>query len=244
MPPVTGLKRKGETWVPCVLPHCTRFLYLGSMVEGGPRTLSEVSHRISQARIRMNAHWNFFRSGHISTAHKLIAYKTYGVSVVTHGYTGWHLDKKALASLEHFDVLTQSNITGGNWDEIAHNREFILTNHIRSRRLQYLERVFEMHHTALPYKMMLALHTHLRAQSPTTRPWDGTIFMDLPNPNSLGAIEDLINDREKWCRLCSRVGLLTPTLIHSRTTRARSARLKGAGDASQRQDRAKRQRNC
>ena len=163
--------------------------------------------------------------------------------MVTHGYTGWHLYKKALASLEHFDVLTQSNITGGDWDKVAHEREFILTNHIRSRRLQYLERVLEMHHISLPFKMLLALHTHLRAQPPTTRPWDGTIFMDLPNPKSLGAIQDLINDRDKWCRLCSRVGLTNPPLIHSRTTRARSARLKGGGDANQQRDRAKRQRN-
>ena len=89
-----------------------------------------------------------------------------------------------------------------------------------------------MDHTALPFKILLALHTHLRTRPPTTRPWDGTIFMDLPNPKSLGATQDPINDRDKWCRLCSRVGLLNTTLIHSRTTRARSARLKGAGDGA------------
>ena len=40
-----------------------------------------------------------------------------------------------LASLEHFDVLTQSTITGWDWDKVAHEREFVLATHIRIRRL-------------------------------------------------------------------------------------------------------------
>ena len=56
LPPVTSYKRVKEEWQPCALAHCAQFKYLGCMVEGGPRTLAEITHRISQARIKLQVH--------------------------------------------------------------------------------------------------------------------------------------------------------------------------------------------
>ena len=64
------------------------FQYLGSMVEGGPRTHGEIAHMLSLARVKLSEHWKYFTSKVTPLSHKLAAYKTYGVSVLTHGFTG------------------------------------------------------------------------------------------------------------------------------------------------------------
>jgi len=207
LPPVTGYKRVKEEWQPCALAHCAQFKYLGCMVEGGPRTLAEVTHRISQARIKLQVHWKFFQSKQISLRQKLLAYKTYGVSVVAHGYAGWHLSKEALRALEHFDLQMQSIITGWDRATIAHRRQFVLTVHLRIRRLRFLEQTLEMPPSALPRQMLLALHSHLKTRPSHTRPFRGTIFMDTPDPTDLGEIIATIRDRETWTQLCTPSGL-------------------------------------
>ena len=45
-------------------------------------------------------------------AHKMQAYRMYGVLVVLQGFVGWHLSKTTLCTLTHFDLTAQVVISG------------------------------------------------------------------------------------------------------------------------------------
>ena len=148
----------------------------------------------------------------------------YGVSVVSQGYAGWHLSHEALRTLEDFDMMAQAIMSGWPRDVIAHRRQFILTTHIRIRRLQFLAQLVRMPPTALPRQMLLALHAHLKTRPTHTRPYDGSIFMDIPDPTSMGGIISLVNDDVEWHALCTPTGLGDPKVstygVRTRITRS------------------------
>ena len=100
-------------------------------------------------------------------------------------------------------MMAQAIMSGWPRDVIAHRRQFILTTHIRIRRLQFLAQLVRMPPTALPRQMLLALHAHLKTRPTHTRPYDGSIFMDIPDPTSMGGIISLVNDEVGWHALCT-----------------------------------------
>ena len=187
----------GGEWEPCVLAHVPQFKYLGSMVEGGHRTNSEIEHRLALGRMALRRHHKFFRSGQASLHHKMQAYRMYGVSVVTQGFVGWHLSDSALRMLTHFDLTAQSSLSGWSREVMAGKRTFSLTTHIRTRRLEFLARTIALPPEALPRKMLIALHQHI---THSTRNFNGTIFMDTPEPDHFGNIVALVGDSEKWAK--------------------------------------------
>ena len=66
--------------------------------------------------------------------------------------------------------------------------------------------------------------THTLKDAPHTRPFEGTIFMDTPDPSDLGETISMIRNRDEWIKLCTPDGLDA----HSETrksTRTRSRRL-------------------
>ena len=188
----------GGEWEPCILAYVPQFKYLGSMVEGGHRTTSEIAHRLALGRTAMKAHGRFFRSTQASLAHKLQAYRVYGVSVVMQGFAGWHLSTEALRMLAHFDLGAQAKITGWDREIVARKCTFSLTSHIRVRRLELLARTLELPTTALPQRMLKALHQHIEQSD--SQEYRGTIFMDVPRPADLEHTIALIADGERWAK--------------------------------------------
>ncbi len=56
MPKVTALKRSHCLWMQAVMDNVASFVYLGSNVEGGRRTTSEIDHRLAIASTALHDH--------------------------------------------------------------------------------------------------------------------------------------------------------------------------------------------
>ena len=124
--------------------------------------------------------------------------RVYGVSVVMQGFAGWHLSTEALRMLAHFDLGAQAKITGWDREIVARKCTFSLTSHIRVRRLELLARTLELPTTALPRRMLQALHQHIEQSD--SQEYRGTIFMDVPRPADLEHTVALIADGERWAK--------------------------------------------
>ena len=80
-----------------------------------------------------------------------------------------------------------------------------------------------------PVFTTVAARPHRRSHTlndapPHTRPFEGTIFMDTPDPSDLGETISMIRNRDEWIKLCTPDGLGA----HSETrksTRTRPRRL-------------------
>ena len=114
------------------------------------------------------------------------------------GFTGWHLSLKALRMITHFDLTAQSIISGWDRDVMARKRTFSLTTHVRMRKLEFLARTIEMPTEALPRRMLQALHLHIAQGNP--QGFNGTIFMDVPDPADFAHMVTLVQDGERWAK--------------------------------------------
>jgi len=107
---------RGE-WVEGEISNVSRFVHLGSQVQGGVRGTSEIEHRIILGSMAIRKHQAFLGNAHTSFGSKLSAYKMYITSVVLHGFEGWHLGEEACRKLRGFDIRAQTRMNNRwGWD--------------------------------------------------------------------------------------------------------------------------------
>ena len=133
---------RGE-WVEGEISNVSRFVHLGSRVQGGVRGTSEIEHRIILGSMAIRKHHAFLSNIHTSWETKLSAYRMYITSIVLHGYEGWHLGEEACRKLRGFDIRAQTRMSiarGRAWDHarVARERSFDIVTHVRERRLKFL----------------------------------------------------------------------------------------------------------
>ena len=207
MPKVTALKRSNGKWHEAVLENVASFIYLGSNVEGGRRTLSEIKHRLAIASVAFQKHRRTFSARQLTLNQKLDAYQMYVIETAINGHEGWSLDKAAIARLRSFNTSCMATITKKLHKDVARCPPLDIIPLVKARRATWLGHVLRMDKDEPPHQLLREIMRFNSTAAEIDR-ITGTVLDEAPpgtspsgvhiHDGSFGELVEAAKDRKYW----------------------------------------------
>lgn len=213
-------------WTIKQFENVSKFVYLGSMVEGGPRSTADIDHRIAIAQTEFTKHRKIWKSNDMLLTQKLKIYRLYIIATAAHGHEGWCLDEKGMKRMNGFNSSCLARITGKTFQEMAtHSGDavapFDFVTHVRRRRLEWLGHLLRHEdENRLIYKGLADMY-ELKGKI------EGTILLDAPSTSTFAELVDIASDRKEWRK---RVREFNPRGMERTQSVMRTSRQRGSSE--------------